>query len=83
MKDLNNVQQITRRTMQPWNYQGRRLLVSLGPGDTITFREERRRESFTANLSTIFTFVVKMEAAKQKREKAADRIARRSSHADS
>jgi hypothetical protein len=69
MTDLDKP--ISRRTKDPWNYQKRRLVVTLFPGDVIEMREERSQKSFSAPLSRVFQQIVQwnVDAERGKRKK--------------
>jgi len=73
MTDLRK--RIKRRTVNSYNYQGRRLVVILEPGDVIAFREERCRKVFRAPLSRVFTQVVawNLEAERAEKRKVSNR----------
>lgn len=47
----------------------RRFIVSLHPGDVISFREERTRKTYSAPLAVCFDFVLKLNVAADKRAK--------------
>jgi hypothetical protein len=55
-----------RRTVEPADYRGRRLVVALEPGDVIAFREERTRTWFRAPIAKVYRTVVgwNVEAAR-------------------
>lgn len=57
------------------SYRGKRLVVSLHPGDVIGFREERTRKEYTISLAGAYAYAVACEVARRKREKAAQRAA--------
>lgn len=50
---------VTRRCCEPHNHRGKRLVVSLEPGDVICFREERSRHYFSAPLSKVYHQIVR------------------------
>jgi len=50
---------VTRRTRAPLGSQGRRLVVSLLPGDVLEIREERRRVGARAPLDWVFWAMTK------------------------
>jgi hypothetical protein len=52
---------VRRRTVKPHNWQGRRLLVILEPGDILAMREERRRQVYRASLATVFEWLVMLK----------------------
>lgn len=45
---------VRRRTDRPYDHRGKRIMVSLEPGDIITMREERSRKSFSASIARVF-----------------------------
>jgi len=55
---------VRRRTDTP--HRGRRLIVSLEPGDVIGFREERRRKIYYTTAAACFDLAVKQYAAAQR-----------------
>ena len=67
---------VRRRTVAPI-YRGRRLVVSLVPGDVITFREERTRREYLLSISGAYVYAVRLTVAKEKAEKLAARKARK------
>jgi len=73
MTDLKKV--IRRRTVDEVRAIRRRLVVSLEPGDVISFRELGRRRTYSAPISKVFTHVVRWNveadrAAKKEAKKA-------------
>lgn len=58
---------VTRRTRTP--HRGRRVVVTIAPGDIIGFREERTRKTYWIDLGACFDMAVKIEVAHQKAEK--------------
>lgn len=73
MTDLTK--RIKRRTVAP--IRGRRIVVSLHPGDVIGFREERTRKEYLLSISGAYTYAVRLEVQRAKDEKAAARKAKR------
>ena len=69
MTDLTK--KVKRRTLAP--YRGRRIVVSMLPGDVLSFREERTRREYLLSISGAYTYAVMMEVERRKREKAAKR----------
>lgn len=55
---------VTRRTRAAYQH-GRRLIVSLEPGDLLTMREERRQTVYTENLGWVFMQLARSHAARQ------------------
>ena len=78
MTDLRKT--IHRRTVEPVQAVRRRVVVSLGVGDTIIMREEGRRKEYVAPISRVFVQMVRwnsdVEVAQRKAERKAKRIAR-------
>ena len=58
-------------------YRGRRIVVSLLPGDVLAFREERTRREYLLSISGAYTYAVMLEVERRRREKAAARKAKR------
>jgi hypothetical protein len=63
---------IRRRTIGA--HRGRRIIVSLHPGDVIGFREERTRREFQVSIVGAYQWAVLMET---QRARAAKRAARK------
>lgn len=75
MTDL--LKKIRRRSTG--RHRGARFVVELLPGDVAGFRRERSREWFYIELSACYDMAIKLAVAAKKREKAAQRAARRNS----
>ena len=60
---------VSRRTVEAHNWQGRRLVVTLYPGDVLEFREERCRKVFSASIKDVFQTVVKWNVATARAER--------------
>ena len=58
---------VTRRTES--THRGRRVVVTIAPGDVIGFREERTRKTYWISLAACFDMAVKIEVAHQRKEK--------------
>ena len=69
---------VQRRTTAPVR-GGRRVVVSLLPGDVLSFREERTRTEYMLSISGAYTYAVRLAVARRKEEKAAARKARKCS----
>jgi len=69
MTDLTK--RVKRRTIGM--HRGRRIVVSLHPGDVLGFREERTRTEFLLSVEGAYTYAVKLEVARRRAEKAAKR----------
>lgn len=66
---------VTRRTAS--RHRGRRVVVTIAPGDVIGFREERTRKTYWITLGACFDMAVKIEVARLKEEKKKARKAAR------
>ena len=66
---------LTKRVKRRTNatYRGRRVVVSLIPGDVFGFREERTRREYLLSVSGAYTYAVMLEVERRKLEKAAKR----------
>ena len=71
MTDLTK--RVKRRTIAP--HRGRRIVVSMLPGDVLSFREERTRKEYLLSIVGAYTYAVMLEVERRKREKAAKRKA--------
>lgn len=60
---------VVRRTTAP--HRGRRVVVTIAPGDIIGFREERTRKTYWIPLGACFDMAVKIEVARTKAESQA------------
>jgi hypothetical protein len=65
---------VTRRTVEPYDHQGRRVVVTLEPGDVLALRWERTRKLFRAPINQIMRAVIQWTV---ETERAARRGARR------
>ena len=65
MTDLTK--RVKRRTLTP--HRGRRIVVSLLPGDVLSFREERTRKEFLLSIAGAYDYAVMLEVERRKREK--------------
>ena len=59
---------VRRRTVG--THQGRRIIVSLHPGDVLGFREERTRREYTLLIASAYIYAVRLEVERRRREKA-------------
>lgn len=76
MKDFprNHEERIIRRkTIEPVASVRRRVIVSLEPGDVISFREDGRRHTYVAPVGPLFMTAVKHNAWALKQEKAREK----------
>jgi hypothetical protein len=64
---------VRRRALNP--YRGRRIVVSLLPGDVLSFREERTRKEFLLSIQGAYVYAVQLEVARRLAEKRAKRKA--------
>ena len=55
---------------------GRRLVVTLHPGDVLGFREERTRREYLLSIGAAYTYAVRLAVAARRVEKLAARKAR-------
>lgn len=58
MTPLNKT--LSRRSLVP--HRGRRIVITLYPGDLLALREERRRTEFQEPIAAIFDWMAKREA---------------------
>lgn len=65
---------VTRRTVEPYDHQGRRVVVTLEPGDVLALRWERTLRTFRAPVNQIMRAVIQWTV---ETERAARRAARR------
>ncbi len=49
---------VCRRCVEHYDHRRKKLIVSLEPGDVISFREERSRKLFVAPLARVFRQVL-------------------------
>jgi len=49
---------VCRRCVDPHDHRRKKLVVSLEPGDVLSFREERSRKRFSAPLARVFRQVL-------------------------
>lgn len=60
---------VCRRCVEPYDHRRKRLIVSLEPGDTISFREERSRQRFIAPLARVYRQVLLWNVDARRAEK--------------
>jgi len=60
---------VYRKTVEPFDHRGRKIIVGLEPGDVISFREERTRKTYTIDIRWAFTQAVKQAVKKEREEK--------------
>lgn len=65
MTDLHK--RVKRRTLS--NHRGRRIVVSLLPGDVLSFREERTRHEYLLSIAGAYDYAVMLEVERRKRER--------------
>lgn len=63
-----------RRTVEPFDHRGRRIVIALEPGDVISTREERTRKWYRAPISKVHAQIVKWNVDAQKREKKQKKV---------
>jgi hypothetical protein len=71
---------VRRKTGQPYDHHGARLVVTLAPhpaGDLITIREARRRYAVTGTLAGVYVWLVARDVDRRRREKATAKRVRR------
>ena len=66
---------VKRRTVAP--HRGRRIVVSLLPGDVLGFREERTRREYLLTIAGGFEYAVRLEVERRRRDKAQARKQRK------
>ena len=54
-------------------HRGRRIVVSLYPGDVLGFREERTRKEFILSIEGAYVYAVKLAVIAKRMAKAAER----------
>ncbi|MFC1453675.1 hypothetical protein ACFLQL_00660 [Verrucomicrobiota bacterium] len=58
MTDLNKP--VTRRGMREYTrFSGRRLIISLKPGDIVSMKEERKQQWFDIQMEDLYMLIVK------------------------
>jgi len=65
---------VARRTVTPYDHHGRRVVVTLEPGDVLGLRWERTRRTFRAPIHRVMRQVIEWNVSA---ERAARRAARR------
>ena len=50
-------------------HRGRRIMVSLEPGDLLGFRQERRRQTEYVSIAAIYDFAIKIRVAHDRVQK--------------
>lgn len=64
---------VHRRTQSPYDHQGRRVVVSILPGDVIGFRWERTRKTFVCSVNTLMRYTIRLHVEAERAEKKARR----------
>jgi hypothetical protein len=60
---------VTRETVRAYDCaRGRRLVVTLEPGDVVTIREKGRRKGFSLSLEGVYYVAVEADVKARKRE---------------
>ena len=65
MTDLRK--RVKRRTVG--QHRGRRIVVTLHPGDVLGFRQERLRREFILSVGGAYDYAVMLEVERRRREK--------------
>jgi hypothetical protein len=72
---------VSRRTRESYavlrNSRRKQIVVSFAPVDTISFRELRGRKTFSIPVDACFRIAVRMAAEAQRRQKLAERQAKK------
>ena len=69
---------VTRRTVEPYDHHGRRVVVTLEPGDVLALRWERTRKTFRAPINAVMRAIVLWNVdAERAAKRAARKAARR------
>ena len=58
---------VSRRTLGA--HRGRRIVVSLHPGDVLGFREERTRREYLLSIAGAYTYAVRLEVERRRAAK--------------
>jgi hypothetical protein len=61
---------VTRRSVGCYDHRGRRMVITLAPGDVILVREERTRKSFSAPLVRVMRQIIIWNADAARAEKS-------------
>ncbi len=64
---------VYRKTVEPVDHRGRKLIVGMEPGDVISFREERCRKTYTIDIRWAYLQAVKQSVRKEREEKDSKR----------
>lgn len=75
---MTDLRKTVKRRAVAAAYRGRRIVVSLHPGDVIGFREERTRREYFLSISGAYTYAVRCAVEQARREKAAAKKAKKS-----
>ncbi len=70
---LTTAKRVRRKTVEPERSTGRHLIIELGPGDIITFREERRRTTYELDIASAYHLAAKKAAQAERERKAQER----------
>jgi hypothetical protein len=68
---------VARRTATAYDHHGRRVVVSLEPGDVIALRWERTRTTFRAPIHSVMRTVIRWNVDAERAARKATRKARR------
>lgn len=61
---------VYRKTVEPFDFRGRKIIVGLEPGDVISFREERCKKTYTIDIKWAYLQAIKLQVRKEQAEKA-------------
>lgn len=59
-----------RRTVDPYDHHGARLVAAFEPGDILSIREERRRFTVSESIGAVYSWMLKRNAERSRIEKA-------------
>ena len=68
---------VTRRALRPFMHYGKRLVVTLEPGDLLSLRLERDRSGVSIPLAELYRQLIAREVAARRAEKQKERAAKR------
>lgn len=60
---------VRRRTSQPYSHRGKKLIITLYPGDVVGIREERCRKEETAPIGRIYQQMIVWRLETERRER--------------
>lgn len=68
---------VTRRALRPFMHYGKRLVVTLEPGDLLSLRLERDRSRVSIPLAELYRQLIAREVAAKRAEMQKERAAKR------